>query len=154
MADQVLAPHTPWTRLRTVVNWINLSTPLGLLVARVGGAAVVRHGRGTHLATGYRFSVPMAGAFTIGSVIVSRHEAAYLRARPRLLQHEDRHCTQYAFAFGPVMLPLYFLSAAFSYLLAGDHASFNPFERLARLDDGGYRPARTRFARRREASEE
>lgn len=154
MDDQVLAPHTPWTRLRTVVNWINLSTPLGLLVARAGGATVVRHGRGTYLASGYRWSVPVASAFTVGSVIVSRHEAAHLQARPRLMQHEDRHCTQYAFACGPVLLPLYFLSAGFSYLLAGDHAAYNPFERLARLDDGGYRPARTRLARRREASEE
>lgn len=148
MGDQVLLPHTPWTRLRTVVNWINLSTPLGLLVARLGGATVTRRGRGTYLATGYRFTVPVASAFTIGSVIDSRHDVAYLQARPRLLQHEDRHCTQYAFVLGPVLLPLYVVSAGVSYVLAGDHASYNLFERLAHLDDGGYRPARTRYSRR------
>ncbi len=138
---------TGWTRARTVVNWINLSTPLGLLVARLGGATVVRRGRGTWLASGYRYRFPVAGAFTIGSVILSRHDAAWLRGRPALLRHEDRHCTQYAFLLGPVMLPLYWLAAAVSYLLAGDHASCNPFERLAGLADGGYREPRRRLRR-------
>ena len=138
---------TGWTRARTVVNWINLSTPLGLLVARLGGATVVRRGRGTWLASGYRYRFPVAGAFTIGSVILSRHDAAWLHGRPALLRHEDRHCTQYAFLLGPVMLPLYWLAAAVSYLLAGDHASCNPFERLAGLADGGYREPHRRQRR-------
>lgn len=130
---------TGWTRLRTVVNWINLSTLLGLLVARLGGATVVRRGRGTWVASNYRYRFPVAGAFTVGSVILSRHDIDWLRGRPALLRHEDRHCTQYAFCLGPVMLPLYFLAVGVSYLLAGDHATYNPFERLAGLVDGGYR---------------
>lgn len=140
--------HTRWTRVRTVVNWMNLSTPLGLLVARLGGATVVRHGRGTWLATGYRHGFPAAGAFTLGSVICTRHDTAWLAARPRLLRHEDRHCTQYAFCLGPVMLPLYAVAVAVSWVVAGDHASHNPFERLAGLADGGYRPARSRLTMR------
>ena len=44
---------------------------------------------------------PVAGAFTVGSVIISKHDHDWLEARPRLLQHEDRHCTQYAFLVGP-----------------------------------------------------
>ncbi len=143
-----LLPQTPWTRVRTVLNWINLSTPLGLLVARLGGATIERRGRGTYLATGYRHGFPVASAFTIGSVITSRHDRAYLASRPVLLQHEDRHCTQYAFCLGVLMLPLYFASVAVSWVVAGDHSSFNPFERLANLSDGGYPPARTRRARR------
>ena len=47
------------------------------------------------------------------------------------------------------MLPLYFVSVGISYLLAGDHSSYNPFERLAGLDDGGYPPPTTRFSRAR-----
>ncbi|MGJ9421366.1 hypothetical protein [Aeromicrobium sp. CF3.5] len=140
MSAAVLAP-TGWTRARTVINWINLSTPLGLLIAWLGGATVVRRGRGTWLAGDYRYRFPVAGAFTIGSVIVSRHDAAWLRARPALLRHEDRHCTQYALLLGPVMLPLYVLAVAVSYLLAGDPATRNPFERWAGLADGGYRLA-------------
>ncbi len=140
-------PQTGWTRLRTVLNWLNLSTPLGLLVARIGGATLTRRGRGTYLATGYRFGFPVASAFTIGSVIASKHDLDYFAARPVLLRHEDRHCTQYAFVLGVVMLPFYFLSVGVSYLIAGDHSSYNPFERLAGLADGNYPPPRTRFSR-------
>jgi hypothetical protein len=136
--------HTLGTRLRAVLNWLNLSTPLGLAVARLGGAAVVRHDRGTYLAPGYRPGFPVAGAFTIGNVIVSGHDLAWLQARPALLRHEDRHCTQYAFCVGTPLLPLYVVAAGVSFALAGDHASYNPFERLAGLADGGYprRPLR------------
>lgn len=138
-------PHTGWTRLRTVLNWINLSTPLGLLVARVGGATITRRGRGTWLCTGYRFRFPVASAFTIGSVITSRHDADWFASRAVLLRHEDRHCTQYAFLVGPLMLPFYVLGVAVSYALVRDHWSYNPFERWAGLDDGDYvkRPFRS-----------
>jgi hypothetical protein len=139
-------PSTPWTRVRTVVNWLNLSTPLGLLVARMGGATLERRGRGTYLASGYRRRFPTAGAFTVGSVIVSRHDTRWLRERPLLLQHEDRHCTQYAFLLGTPLLPLYLLAVLVSYAVAGDHASYNPFERLAGLSDGGYRAPSTRWS--------
>jgi hypothetical protein len=135
--------------LRTVLNWINLSTPLGLGVARLGGATIIHRGRGTYLATGYRFAFPVAGAFTIGSVIASRHDLVWLRSRPMLLRHEDRHCTQYAVAFGILMLPVYVVCVGVSYAIAGDHSSYNPFERLANLSDGGYPPPSTRLARRR-----
>nr|MCW2728499.1 hypothetical protein [Aeromicrobium sp.] len=142
-----LLPHTRWTRLRGVLNWINLSTPLGLLVARLGSATTARRGRGTYLATGYRLGFPAANAFTIGSVIITRHDRSWCAQRPALLRHEDRHCTQYAFVLGIVMLPLYGLSVAVSWVLAGDRSSYNPFERLADLADGNYPPPTTRFTR-------
>ena len=65
------------------------------------------------------------------------------------MKHEDRHCTQYAFVLGVVMLPFYFLSVGLSYAIAGDHSSYNPFERLANLADGNYPPPHTRFSRSR-----
>ena len=100
------------------------------------------------MCTGYRFRFPVAGAFTVGSVIITRHDAAWIESRPLLLQHEDRHCTQYAILLGPMMLPLYVASVGISYLVAGDHSSYNPFERLAGLDDGGYPRPTTRLSRR------
>ncbi len=133
-----LLPHTPWTCVRTVVNWLNGSTLLGLLLARLGGATPVRRGRGTWVAGGYRWNFPRAGAFTLGSVILSTREVDDLVGRERLLEHEDRHCTQYAWCFGPLMLVPYVLGVATSWVLAGDHSSYNPFERLAGLADGGY----------------
>jgi hypothetical protein len=36
------------------------------------------------------------------------------------------------------MIPLYLLCAGVSLALCGDYASYNPFERLAGLADGGY----------------
>lgn len=141
-------PHTRWTRVRTVLNWINLSTPLGLAVARLGGARITRRGRGTFLATGYRLGFPVASAFTIGSVITSRHDLDWFDGRDLLLRHEDRHCTQYAFVLGVVMLPLYLLAVGISWVMAGDRSSYNPFERLAGLADGNYPPPRTRFSAR------
>ena len=141
-------PHTPWTRVRMVLNWINLSTPLGLAIARIGGATIVSRGRGTYLATGYRFGFPVASAFTVGSVITSTHDLDWFRNRSVLLRHEDRHCTQYAFVLGIVMLPLYVICVGISYAIAGDHSSYNPFERLAGLADGDYPPPTTRFARK------
>ncbi|WP_229054854.1 hypothetical protein [Aeromicrobium sp. Leaf350] len=145
-----MLPHTPWTRVRTLVNWLNLSTLLGLAVARLGGARLERRGRGTWLAGGYRWDFPRAGAFTIGSVVISTRDLAALRSRPTLLRHEDRHCTQYAWCLGPVMLVPYLLGVAASWVVAGDHSSYNPFERLAGLREGGYPEPRTRRSRRRD----
>ncbi len=148
-----LLPHTAWTRLRTVLNWLNLSTLLGLGIAKIGGATITRRGRGTYLATGYRYNFPVASAFTIGSVIASKHDLDYFAERPVLLKHEDRHCTQYAFVLGVVMLPFYFLCVAISYAIAGDHSSYNPFERLANLADGNYPPPATRRMKRPQRSD-
>ena len=145
--SSALLPHTFWTRVRTVLNWINLSTLMGFAVAKIGGATITRRGRGTYFATGYRFNFPVADAFTIGSVIDTRHDMSYLQERRVLLQHEDRHCTQYAFFIGVVMLPLYLACVAISYALAGDHSSYKPFERLANQADGGYHAPTNRLSR-------
>lgn len=148
VTDELL-PSTGWTRVRTFVNWINLSTPLGFLVARLGGARVERRGRGTWLAGGYRYDFPVAGAFTIGGVIISRSTTDSLRGRPTLLAHEDRHVTQYGFCLGVPMLLLYFASVGVSWVVAGNHYAYNPFERLAGLAEGGYAAPQTRWAARR-----
>ncbi|NDL58824.1 hypothetical protein [Phytoactinopolyspora mesophila] len=134
-------------RVREVVNWVNLSTPLGLLVSVIGRAQIERGEHGLFLARHYRFPLPPAPAFTVGNVILVRLDEAKLARRPRLLLHEERHATQYAWCLGPAMLPLYGLAAAYSWLLTGDPASRNVFERRAGLKDGGYkeRPLRRVF---------
>jgi hypothetical protein len=138
-------------RVRKVLNAVNGSTVLGRLVAKVGGAETGRGPRGLVLATGYRLTLPRARAFTVGDVVLTRHRPGWLEARPRLLAHEERHSWQYAACLGLPMLPMYFLSAGWSLLRAGDVATRNPFERLAGLEDGGYvvsreEPRRTRSA--------
>lgn len=142
-------PHTGWTRLREVLNWVNLSTPLGFLLALIGGAKVSRGSRGTYRAPGYRYRFPIGGAFAVGNVILTRQDLQWLADRPVMMRHEDRHCTQYAWCLGVVMLPLDGIAMAFSWAVAGDFSSYNPFERTADLKDGGYPPPTTRLAKRR-----
>ncbi|GAA3979460.1 hypothetical protein GCM10023085_72220 [Actinomadura viridis] len=134
-------------RLRRAVNLLNLSTPLGLLLAAAGTRRPRRTLRGPGgllIAGGYRLPLPVASAFTVGDVILVRGEPEGLLGRPALLRHEGRHAAQYAFCLGPVMIPAYLLCAGASLALSGDHASYNPFERLAGLAEGGYekRPLR------------
>jgi hypothetical protein len=129
-------------RLRQAANVVNLSTPLGVLVALLGRARLARGPDGLVLARGYRLRVPPAPAFTLGNVVLLRLDDGALARRPRLLAHESRHATQYAWCVGPVMLPLYGLAAGWSWLRCRDVATYNVFERHAGLGDGGY--ARTR----------
>ena len=130
-------------RVRQAANLANLSTPLGVLVAKAGGATLRPGPDGLVLARNFRLPgrVPFrpAPAFTIGNVVLMSLDDATLACRPRLLAHESRHATQYAWCVGPLMLPLYGLASAWSWLRCRDPASYNVFERRAGLADGGYR---------------
>ncbi|OUC95011.1 hypothetical protein [Streptosporangium minutum] len=123
-------------RVRRTLNYVNLSTPLGLLVARLGGARTAAGPGGLILAHGYRIPFPVAGAFTVGNVVLTRHEEGYLAGD--LLRHEDRHASQYMACVGLPMLPLYVVAVVVSVLICGHQASWNVFERLANLEDGNY----------------
>ena len=48
---------------------------------------------------------------------------------------------------GGILLVPYLAAAGLSWALAGDHSSYNPFERLAGLADGGYPAPQTRRSR-------
>jgi hypothetical protein len=123
----------------------NLSTLLGHAVARMGGARRRPGPYGLVLAEGYRFAFPVAGAFTVGDVVVTaRTFDALLSTYPDLLRHEERHSRQYALSLGLPYLPLYALAMGWSVLRTGDRASANVFERGAGLLAGGYleRPSR------------
>ena len=139
-------------RVRHVLNWVNLSTPLGLAVAGAGGARLRRGPRRSYLADHYRWRFPAAGAFTVGDVVISRHDLdRLLERRPRLLEHELVHSAQWAFCGGLPFLPLYLVSMGWSWLRTGDRAARSVFERHAGLVAGGYqdvpvRPVRTVLA--------
>ncbi|GAA3823271.1 hypothetical protein GCM10022226_49780 [Sphaerisporangium flaviroseum] len=129
-----------------MLNYVNLSTPFGLLIAVIGRAEVRRGEHGLVYAHGYRIRFPVAGAFTVGNVVLTAHEEGYLTGA--LLRHEARHATQYAFCVGLPMLPLYILAVLVSVVVTGHPASWNLFERLAGLDDGGYPRHPSRWRRR------
>jgi hypothetical protein len=137
------APLTRGQRARQVANLANGTTLLGLAVARAAGTAVSKGPRGLIIASGYRWRLPFAGAFTMGNVIISRIRTEQLIANPALLGHEEKHCSQYARCLGLPFLPLYFLAAGWSLVRTGNPGSANIFERQAGLEAGGYPSRKT-----------
>jgi hypothetical protein len=137
---------TRW-RVRQVVNLVNLSTPVGVLLGLAGRARFDRGPDGVVLARGWRLPAH-ASAVTIGNVVLLRLDDAALAVRPTLLRHEARHASQYACCLGLPMLPLYVLAAAWSWLRCRDFSSYNVFEVRAGLADGGYIDRRRRSEER------
>jgi hypothetical protein len=126
-------------RLRRLGNLVNLSTPLGLAMARVGRADVRPGPRGLLLAEGYRLPFPVALAFTVGNVLVTSGRWDDLeRTRPGLLAHEEAHTWQWFWCAGLPFLPAYGACLLWSVLRTGDRAAANAFERRAGLRLGGY----------------
>lgn len=126
-----------WDRVRRLGNRVNVSTPLGLAVARLGRAPVRTGPRGLLLAEGYRLPFPVAGAFTIGDVLITA--GRWEPRRPGLLEHEERHSWQWFWCAGLPFLPAYGACLVWSVLRTGDRAAANLFERRAGLALGGYR---------------
>ncbi len=137
-----------WWQLKRVVNLLNGSTLVGAGIALLGRARLTSGPRGLVIGSGYRLPQPRAAAFTVGNVVVTRHEETWLAERPRLLRHEERHTWQYVVCLGLPMLPLYFVAAGWSWVRGGDVGVHNVFERAAGLSDGGYPDVSARARRR------
>ncbi|MGB3830190.1 MAG: hypothetical protein WA962_15610 [Ornithinimicrobium sp.] len=132
-------PSTTLIHLRRIANWVNLSTILGLGLARVGGAHVRPGPYALYLADHYRWGFPAGAAFTIGDVVISRHDfATMLVQRPHLLEHEEAHARQWMACGGLPFLPLYVGAMGWSMVRTGDRAARCAFERHAGLATGGY----------------
>ncbi|MCU1567290.1 MAG: hypothetical protein JWQ56_2227 [Pseudarthrobacter sp.] len=149
----LMTPREPWAlrrpltvpqAARVVANAVNGSTVLGLAVALAARTQLHRGPRGLIIAGGYRWLLPFAGAFTLGNVILCRCTGQDLLSRPGLLEHEEKHCSQYAWCLGVPFLPLYFLAAGWSLLRTGNPGTGNIFERQAGLVAGGYPVRSTR----------
>lgn len=126
------------------MNLLNGSTAAGVLLAQAGGASTRPGPELLLLAEGYRWPFPTGGAFTVGDVVISRHRLEELTRRyPRVLCHEERHSRQWM-VLGPLFLPLYLLTMAWSWLRTGDRAAACWFEVSAGLADGGYQQVPTR----------
>jgi hypothetical protein len=139
------AVHDGGVDARTIGNLVNLSTLLGLLLARAGRARLRGGPHGLLLAEGVALPCFSAGAMTIGNVVLTRGRFADLvRALPRVLEHESRHASQWLRWGGLPFLAAYALASAWSLLRTGDRAAGNRFERAAGLEDGGYPDVPTR----------
>lgn len=134
-------PHRVERMARRVGNWANLSTPLGLLIALAGRARLSKGPRGLILAEGYRPRFPLAGAFTVGDVVIAcgRSWSDLEQAQPGTLAHEENHTWQWAICLGLPMLPLYLAAMGWSMVRTGDRAAANWFEVDADLALGHYR---------------
>lgn len=134
--------------MRIAVNLLNGSTLAGIGAAFAGRAKLVAGPDGLLIAEGYRLRLPATQTFCLGSVIVTRLDRDTLVRTEPLLAHEARHATQYAWCAGLVMLPLYCTAAGLSWVVTGDFYSWNIYERLAGLAEGGYtdRPLRPAIA--------
>lgn len=142
MSGGVFRPKTAWTWVRLIGNTINLSTPIGLLIATAGRSTVRRGPRGLFLADGYRLKFPIASAFTVGNVIICTGSWADRQTYdPTLLQHEEMHTWQYLYCLGLPFYVAYSACMGWSMLRTGDRAAQNFFERQAGLALGGYREA-------------
>jgi hypothetical protein len=134
-----------WRALLTLANG---TTGAGVLVALAGRAKIRRGRDGVLIAEGYRWRVPPATCFTIGSVVLTRKSAEWLLAEEQraLFSHEHRHARQYAW-LGPLFWPAYWAACGWSYALTGSYGARNAFERHAGLAGGGYaeRPLRPVF---------
>ena len=126
--------------VRAAWNLVNLSTPLGLLVAAAGRSSLRWGPELLLVAEGYRLPLPRAGAFTVGNVVlVPRALLAGVEAtQPGTVDHEARHSSQYAWFLGLPFLPCYAAASGWSWLRTGDPWSRNWFERDAGLARGGY----------------
>lgn len=127
-------------KFKQIANWVNLTTPFGLAVAAIGRAKRRPGPRGLILAEEYRLKFPIAGAFTVGNVVITpyRFDERRLRRFPGLIEHEEAHSWQWTLCLGLPFLPIYTLAMAWSWLRTGDRASHNIFEVRAGLETGGY----------------
>ena len=131
--------RTPGRLIRDLANVVNLSTPLGLIIAAATRSRIRRRG-GLIVADRARLPLRNAAAFTVGSVVILPHrelEEAE-RRNPSLMEHEDAHAWQYAYCLGLPFLPLYGIATLWSMAQTKDRALRNVFEVQAGLDTGGY----------------
>lgn len=132
-------PSVGALRFRLLANSLNLSNLFGLAVARLGGCRLRFGPRGLILADHYRLAFPVAGAFTIGNVIITARDWDDLETRrPNLLRHEEGHTWQWMYCGGLPFMIVYSAAMGWSMLRTGDRAAANFFERQAGLEIGGY----------------
>jgi hypothetical protein len=129
-----------WPPVRAALTWVNLTTPLAMVLAGAARTPLRRGPGGLLIAEGYRWRVPRPSCFTLGAVVFTRRTADWLLdvRRTNLLRHETRHVGQYA-VLGPLFLPAYAVASGWSWCVTGAYGCRNVFERHAGLTDGGYR---------------
>jgi hypothetical protein len=119
--------------LRSIVNWLNLSTPLGVLLGYAAGGRPysfdafyrIRQFRGCR-----RRPISTWRVVTVGNVLLLNGQPDRGVSKG-ILVHEGRHSTQYACLGGVLAIPLYGFAMLVSLVRTGNRTEANVFENVA-----------------------
>jgi hypothetical protein len=118
--------------LRHNLNNINLSTLLGLTIAKFLGGKTIQLDSKLYINYGRSGKYIKYKAITIGDVILARKEL-----KTSLINHELKHSIQFAY-LGILFFPIYALFSLYSYYKYSNTWQGNIFEINAGLEDGEY----------------
>ncbi|MEY4323057.1 MAG: hypothetical protein RL410_838 [Actinomycetota bacterium] len=129
--------------LRQLINLLTGVTLFGILVGFISrGKPQWNSEYGLLVFFDCRIPWKLASAITFGDVVLlltpPRRWSTFAEMPPGLLHHEMKHAQQYNFVLGFPYFPLYWLACAYSWIVSGDHWSYNVFESRAGHREGGY----------------
>jgi hypothetical protein len=120
-------------RKRHVLNNLNLSTFLGLLISKIIGGTTIQLDNLMYINYGRKGKYQKAGAITIGDVILAKK-----RLSNSVIKHEEVHAQQFAKFGGLVFLALYLFASIKSFIIYKNVWQGNRYEIQAGLEDGEY----------------
>ena len=131
---------------RHLINKLNLSTFLGLFLAKIFGGTTIQKENGIYLNYGRTGKYQKATIIAIGDVLLVKrdtHCKMCQQGNPydlsdSLLRHELKHSEQYAKFGGIFFILLYSIACLKSYIIYRNMWEGNIFEIQANLQDGGY----------------
>jgi hypothetical protein len=131
---------------RQRLNRLNLSTSLGLLIAKIIGGTTIQKENGIYLNYGRKGKYLKADAMAIGDVVLVKQVKGCKLCESgnphdlsnALLRHELKHSEQCAKFGGVIFLALYLFASIKSYIQYKNFWQGNIFEIQAGLEDGNY----------------
>jgi hypothetical protein len=131
---------------RHVLNNFNLSTFLGLLIAKIIGGTTIQLDNNIYINYGRKGKYLKAWAITIGDVVLAKKDKNCEKCKSgkphdlsqRILRHELKHSEQFAKFGGVIFLALYLFASIKSFIIYKNVWQGNIYEIQAGLEDGGY----------------
>jgi hypothetical protein len=131
---------------RHVLNTFNLSTFLGLLIAKIIGGTTIQLDNNIYINYGRKGKYLKAKAVCIGDVLLVKQLKGCKLCEAgnphdlsnELLRHELKHSEQFAKFGGLVFLALYLFASIKSFIIYKNVWQGNIYEIQAGLEDGGY----------------
>ena len=133
-------------RKRHILNNLNLSTFLGLLISKIIGGTTIQSENGIYINYGRKGKYNKAWAITIGDVILAKQDKNCRQCKQpnphnlssAILRQELIHSEQFAKFGGVIFLALYSFASIKSFIIYRNHWQGNIYEIQAGLSDGGY----------------